>query len=97
MSTDLRSLTTELRLLIGQLKNRCTEAEKREAELRQQVQEQQMTIGQLEQQLTELNTRYNNLRTGLCATGSRPEQVAELREQYLAMVSEIDACIAKLQ
>lgn len=66
-------------------------------ELQQQIKAQQTTISEQKAQLDELNTKYQNLQTGLAATGNRPEQVACLREQYLAMVSEIDACIAKLQ
>lgn len=97
MSQNLRSLIIELRLLIGRLKNRCLVAEARVDDLQQQVLRQQTTISQLQAQLEELNTRYQNLQTGLDATGNRPEQVVRLREQYLAMISEIDACIAKLR
>ena len=97
MRPDIRSLTTELRSLVSQLKRRCIEAEARVTDLQTQVNAQEATITQLQQQLAEVNTKYQNLQTGLAATGNRPEQVARLREQYLAMVSEIDACIAKLQ
>ena len=97
MSSDLRLLTARLRSLISLLKQRCVEAEAQVEDLQREVLAQQQTITQLQQQLDETNTKYQNLQTGLAATGSQPEQVARLREQYLAMVSEIDACIAKLQ
>ncbi len=97
MSQDLRLLTTELKSLVSQLKSRCIEAEARVSDLQRQVREQQGSIDLLQQQLSEMNTKYQNLQLGLAATGNQPEQVAKLREQYLAMVSEIDACIAKLQ
>lgn len=94
---DLRTLTTELKQLIGQLKRRCTEAEDRVTDLQRQVEALQSRIAELEAEKEESDTKYRNLQTGLAATGRQPEQVALLREQYLAMVSEIDACIAKLQ
>ena len=94
---EIRTLTTELKQLIGQLKCRCTEAEDRVSALNRQIEELQSRIERLEVEKTELETKYQNLQTGLAATGRHPEQVALLREQYLAMVSEIDACIAKLQ
>lgn len=94
---DLRTLTTELKQLIGQLKRRCTEAEDRVTVLQRQIEDLQTKINTLEAEKAELNTKYQNLQTGLAATGREPEQVALLKEQYLAMVSEIDACIAKLQ
>ena len=94
---DFRTLTTELKQLIGQLKRRCTSAEARVTDLQRQIDEQEQTIDRLEAEKAELETKYRNLQTGLAATGRDPQQVAKLREQYLAMVSEIDACIAKLQ
>lgn len=97
MSQDLRLLTTELKSLVSQLKSRCIEAEAHVSDLQRQVRDQQDSISLLQQQLSEMNTKYQNLQLGLAATGNQPEQAAKLREQYLAMVSEIDACIAKLQ
>lgn len=94
---NLRTLTTELKQLIGQLKRRCTEAEDRVTVLQRQIEELQSRIDSLEAEKAELDTKYHNLQTGLAATGREPAQVALLKEQYLAMVSEIDACIAKLQ
>ena len=94
---DLRTLTSGLRELIGQLKRRCTEAEARATDLQRQVEDLQSRIQGLEAEKDELNTRFQHLQTGLAATGRDPQQVALLKERYLAMVSEIDACIAKLQ
>ena len=51
----------------------------------------------LEKEKAELDRKYQNLRSGLAATGNDPEQVEQLKKQYLAMVSEIDACIQTLQ
>ena len=94
---DLRTLTTGLRELTGQLMRRCTEAEARVTDLQRQVEDLQAQLKGLEAEKDELNMRFQHLQTGLAATGRDPEQVALLKERYLAMVSEIDACIAKLQ
>ena len=77
MSIDFRRLTSDLRMLIDRLKNRCLEAEAHVSDLQQQLQDLQAQ--------------------GLAATGGNPEQVEQLKNLYLAMVSEIDACIETLQ
>ena len=97
MSIDFRKLTGDLRRLIGQLKKRCLEAEARVADLQRQLDEQQDKCRKLEKEKAELDRKYQNLRSGLAATGNDPEQVEQLKKQYLAMVSEIDACIQTLQ
>ncbi len=97
MSVNFRKLTTDLRTLIAQLKRRCLEAEARVSDLQRQVEEQQAKIKQLEAEKAALDRKYQNLQSGLAATGGNPEQVEQLKKQYLAMVSEIDACIETLQ
>jgi chromosome segregation ATPase len=97
MSVDFRKLTTDLRTLISRLKQRCLEAEARVADLQRQLDEQQERIKQLEAEKAELDRKYQNLQSGLAATGGNPAQVEQLKKQYLAMVSEIDACIETLQ
>ena len=97
MSEDIRQLTADLRALIGLLKRRCLEAEARVEDLQRQVSQQQSHIDLLEAEKTELETKYHQLQTAAAATGKDPGQVALLKEQYLAMVSEIDACIDTLQ
>ena len=97
MSIDFRKLTGDLRMLIGQLKQRCIEAEARAKDLQRQLDEQQEKCRQLEQEKAELDRKYQYLRAGLAASGNDPEQVERLKKQYLAMVSEIDACIQTLQ
>lgn len=97
MSEDFSQLTTDLQVLINQLKHRCLEAEARVKELEILVAQQQDNITQLEAGKTDIETKYNHLRSGVAATQGDPAQVAKLKEDYLAMVSEIDACIAMLQ
>lgn len=97
MIADFRQLTTDLAALVGQLKQRCLEAEAHAAELEQQLAEQSAQLAQLKAEKTDIETKYRNLKTGVAAAGNNAEQVALLKEQYLAMVSEIDACIAMLQ
>ncbi len=97
MSVDFRRLIADLRTLIGQLKRRCLEAEARVSDLQRQIDEQQARIRQLEAEKAELDRKYQNLQSGLAATGGNPAQVEQLKKQYLAMVSEIDACIQTLQ
>ena len=97
MSIDFRKLTGDLRRLIGQLKKRCLEAEARVADLQRQLDEQQEKCRKLEKEKAELDRKYQALQTGLAATGGNREQVERLKEQYLAIVSEIDACIETLQ
>lgn len=97
MNRDFSQLTSELSSLTQQLKRRCIEAEARVADLQRQVEGQNARIATLEAENLELDTKYHSLQSGLAATGGNPEQIAQLKEQYLAMVSEIDACIATLQ
>jgi len=97
MSVNFRQQTDDLRELIERLKSRCLKAEAMVADLQRQTEEQQSRIAQLEDEKETLNRKYRNLQSGLAATGRDPEQVKRLKEQYLAMVSEIDACIATLQ
>ena len=97
MSIDLRKLTSDLRMLIDRLKKRCIEAEAHITDLQRQLDEQQEKYKQLEKEKAELDRKYQFLRSGLAASGNDPEQVERLKKQYLAMVSEIDACIQTLQ
>ncbi len=97
MSIDFRKLTDDLRVLIDRLKLRCTEAEARAKDLQRQLDEQQEKCRQLEKEKAELDRKYQYLQTGLAASGNDPEQVERLKKLYLAMVSEIDACIQTLQ
>lgn len=97
MSVTFRQLIADLRELTELLKTRCQEAESQVADLQRQLDEQQAVIEQLRADKEALQTKYANLQTGLAATAGNPEQVALLKQKYLAMVSEIDACIATLQ
>jgi predicted nucleic acid-binding Zn-ribbon protein len=97
MSIDFRKLTGDLRVLIGRLKKRCIEAEARATDLQRQLDEQQEKYKRLEMEKAELDKKYQYLRSGLAASGNDPEQMERLKKQYLAMVSEIDACIQTLQ
>jgi len=97
MSVNFRQLTSDLQVLVDQLKQRCLEAEARVSELQTQHAQLQARVDQLEAEKAAIQTKYDNLQSGLAATQGDPAQVARLKEQYLAMVSEIDACIAMLQ
>lgn len=97
MSTDFNQQISLLRSLIERLKERCLQSEALAQELQQQVATLQARLDQSEAERAELDTKYRNLQAGLGATGGDSELKARLKEQYLAMVSEIDACIATLQ
>jgi len=97
MNRDFSPRIDDLRDLITRLKSRCLAAEARVSELQQQLAVQQSQTESLQAQLAVLEDKYRNLQSGLAATGNSPAQTALLKEQYLAMVSEIDACIAQLQ
>ena len=97
MSVDFIQLTTNLTVLVDQLKQRCLEAEAHVLELQQQLDVMRQTNEKLVAEKAEVETKYSNLKTGLSAADGDPAQIEQLREQYLAMVSEIDACIELLQ
>lgn len=97
MNIDFRQLVTDLNSLIARLKERCTEAEVRAENLQKIIDEQHSRIAQLEAEKAEIDMRYHNLQLGMAATENKDEQINQLKEKYLAMVSEIDACIATLQ
>lgn len=97
MSVTLSRQTEDLRVLIGRLKQRCLEAENRVTELQRKVDEHQARIESLTEERNALEMKYNNLQTGLDAMDNDPERIDRLKEKYLAMVSELDACIAALQ
>lgn len=97
MSVNLSRQTDDLRMLIGRLKQRCLEAEGRISELQKMLDEQQARITSLEEEKATLEMKYRDLQTGIAATGSDLQGIELLKEQYLAMVSELDACIAMLQ
>lgn len=105
MSVDFRRLLTDLRTLVSALKARCTAAEARVESLRRELEEAQAHSRTLEEALRDVTTRYENLQAGLTAGGSGegtdPEAVRASarvqRDRYLALVREIDDCIAKLE
>lgn len=97
MSVNLSKQTADLRTLIGQLKQRCLDAEARVADMQVELGQKQERIDQLQADMDTLATKYRHLQSGLAATGSDPEGIERLKAQYLAMVSELDACIAMLQ
>lgn len=97
MSANLSKQTDDLRKLIDRLKERCLEAERRASELQAQLAEKQARLSMAEEEKSALEMKYRNLQAGLAATGRDPQLVDQLKSQYLAMVSELDACISKLQ
>lgn len=97
MSVDFIQLTSNLTVLVDQLKQRCLEAEAHVLELQHQLDVMRQTNEKLEAEKAEVETKYRNLKTGLSTADGDPAQIEQLREQYLAMVSEIDACIELLQ
>lgn len=99
MSVDFRQLTVELRVLINRLKQRCLEAEARNDDMERKITSLQERVAQLEEENNTLRTKYSDLQTGIAAASQTGDasQTDHLKEQYLAMVSEIDACIAMLQ
>ena len=68
---DLRTLTTELKQLIGQLKRRCTNAEARVTDLQRQIDEQQQKIERLEAEKAELETGFYRWLERICRMGEQ--------------------------
>lgn len=97
MSANFRQLTDDLQVLVNRLEQRCLAAEVRVSELEAQLEQQQTQIAQIEAEKAEIETKYRNLQTAQAASQGDPAEVSRLKEQYLAMVSEIDACITMLQ
>jgi cell division protein FtsB len=93
--TSFADLFASLRFQVEWLKRRCTSAEQEAASLRQQLQEQQAHIEELENANKEITEKYNGLQAGT-ATGASPEEIAKLRDRYLAMIREIVLCLSRL-
>ena len=110
MSIDFRRLIAELRSLVAALEERCTAAEAREASLRNELERAQAHGDETEAQLRAVTARYENLQAGLRADGHAlldggaagcgeavEAAVRAQRDRYLALVREIDDCIARLE
>lgn len=96
MAGNFKQLVTELRIMVDAIMERCAKAESRVVELEAEVEQHKTRIAELEKANGELTSRYNDLKAGL-SQGQSPEEVARLKDRYLAMISEIDECIAKLE
>ena len=93
--TSFADLFASLRFQVEWLKRRCTSAEQEAASLRQQLQEQQAHIEELENANKEITEKYNGLQAGT-VTGASAEEIAKLRDRYLAMIRERDLCLSRL-
>lgn len=96
MSVNIRRQLIDLRSLIVTLEERCTALRNQNTELLNRVAEQRKQIEGLESLNQQLETKYRNLQIGMSA-GHSPEEVASLKNRFMAMVREIDDCIAKLE
>ena len=93
-NSDFSQLLKDLRCQVTRLKERCAQAENRISELVEQDRENQVRIGELTAANQELTQRFQNLQAS--STGRSADETEALRERYLAMIREIDDCIAKL-
>lgn len=96
MSVNIRKQLIDLRSLIITLEERCTALRTQNTDLRNLVAEQKKQIEGLEILNQQLETKYRNLQIGMAA-GHSPEEVESLKNRFMAMVREIDDCIAKLE
>lgn len=96
MSVNIRKQLIDLRSLIITLEERCTALRTQNTDLRNLVAEQKKQIESLEILNQQLETKYRNLQIGMAA-GHSPEEVESLKSRFMAMVREIDDCIAKLE
>lgn len=96
MSVNIRRQLIDLRSLIVTLQERCTALRTQNIELRNQVAGQKKQIEGLKILNQQLETKYRNLQIGVSA-GHSPEEMANLKNRFVAMVREIDDCIAKLE
>ena len=96
MSVDFRKLINDLRMLVDSLMVRCTNAEEKVAERDEEIKNLKAQISQLEAERAEITSKYESLKAG-AARGVTPEDVAGLKDKYLALVREIDDCISLMQ
>lgn len=96
MGVDFRKLINDLRMLVNSLMVRCTNAEEKLAERDLEIKNLKAQLEALNAEKTELTSKYNNLKEGTIQ-GQNPEDVARLKEKYLALVREIDDCINLMQ
>jgi len=95
MSVNIRRQLIDLRSLIVTLEERCTALKTQNTDLRNLIAEQRKQIEGLEILNRQLETKYRNLQIGVSA-GHSPKEVTTIKNRFMAMVREIDDCIAKL-
>lgn len=93
-NSDFSQLLKDLRSQVKRLEERCAQAESRISELVEQDRNNQVRIGELQSANRELTQRFQNLQAS--SSGRTADETEALRERYLAMIREIDDCIAKL-
>lgn len=96
MSVDFKQIIIELRSLVINLEERCAKAEVKLAQCEESLKLKQQQIVQLEAECQAISSKYQSLQSGMTQCGTT-EEVTLLKERYLAMVREIDDCIAKLE
>ena len=96
MSVDFKKKLSELRSLILTLQDRCSNAERRSAELKELVDEQERQLKILRAEKEELESNYRDLQVGM-AMGRSEQDIEKLKMRFLGMVHEIDDCIDKLK
>ena len=93
--TSFADLMDKLCKQVELTKARCKTAEAEANLLRDKLAEKQFRIEELEKQNQELSQKYQGLQAGT-ANGASPEEIATLRDRYLAMIREIDLCLSRL-
>ena len=96
MSVDFKKLTNDLRMLVNSLMVRCANAEQKIAERDAYIETLKAQIAALELEKTGVASKYECLKAG-AAQGVNPDDVAGLKDKYLALVREIDDCISLMQ
>ena len=97
MSVDFRRLTTDLRSLVACLKERCSIAERKVEQQKEEIEGLNSRISELEALNKDITSKYESLQAGLAQGGGSPEELANLKDRYLALVREIDDCIGLMQ
>ncbi|MCF0180567.1 MAG: hypothetical protein HUJ97_10050 [Bacteroidales bacterium] len=96
MSVNFSKLIGDLRMLVDSLMVRCTNAETKLAERDSEIENLKARIKDLETQKQEITSKYESLKAG-AINGMNPEDMAGLKDKYLALVREIDDCISLMQ
>lgn len=95
MSVDLRKTIEDLRSLVDALKVRCSLAETRLQDRENEIVNLKAQVETGKTQLSKLTEKYESLKMGMVAADA--DGLSQMKDNYLALVREIDDCIRLMQ